>query len=235
MADELEAKGITDPNGVDGKPRGLLRLRYTTSHPKDFDDEMIACHTELKRLVPHLHLPVQSGSARVLKRMKRYVPIDLYIERINRLRAQVPGITITSDIIVGFPGEEEEDFDATIALLEQVQFDNVLAYTYSARPGTPAMEFGDPIPETTKKDRLNRLLHRQAQLQNDKNRTFVGSTEQVLVEGASKTHAEIATGRTVGGRVVNFKIKGDPANFAGKLLKVKITEHTSFSLRGEAL
>jgi tRNA-2-methylthio-N6-dimethylallyladenosine synthase len=237
MAQDLRDRGITDPNGVEGKPRGLLRLRYTTSHPKDFDDEMIACHAELKTLAPHLHLPVQSGSPKILKRMKRYLPIETYLARIQKLREVVPGITITTDLIVGFPGEEEEDFQATMQLLETVQFDNIFAYTYSSRPGTAAAEFGDTVPELIKQERINMLLHRQAQIQNAKNKTFVGTTETILVEGPSKTNPLVGTGRTPGGRVVNFRMpadQSDPTKLAGKVLPIKITEHTSFSLRGEA-
>lgn len=236
MADDLDAKGITDPSGANGKPRGLLRLRYTTSHPKDFDQEMIDCHAELSRLTPHLHLPVQSGSPTVLKRMKRYVPIADYVARLESLREKLPNIAITTDLIVGFPGEEESDFEETMSLLEKIRYDNIYAYAYSARPGTKALEFGDPVPEEVKKDRLARLMHRQAQIQNEKNQSFVGTTAEVLVEGPSKTNPEWATGRTLEGRIVNFKLASpsdDPAKLTGKLVTVKITAHTSFALKGE--
>src|SRR5262249_49134058 len=138
MADEMDERGTTDATGRTGRPRGLRRIRYTTSHPKDFDEEMIEYHRTLSRVVPHLHLPVQSGSPRVLKRMKRYVPIELYVSRLEELRRRVPGIAITTDLIVGFPGETEEDFQQTMQLVERIRYDNLYAYTYSPRPGTHA-------------------------------------------------------------------------------------------------
>src|SRR4051812_14769067 len=121
MADDMDSRGVTDPTGRSGKPRGLRRIRYTTSHPKDFDEEMIECHATLSRVVPHLHLPVQSGSGKILKKMKRYVPIELYVSRLEELRRRVPGIAITTDMIVGFPGETDEDFEKTIELIQRIR------------------------------------------------------------------------------------------------------------------
>ena len=237
MADDLDTRGITDPTGRSGKPRGLRQIRYTTSHPKDFDEEMIECHATLSRVVPHLHLPVQSGSAKILKRMKRYVPISLYIERLQILRERVPGIAISTDLIVGFPGEEEADFEATMKLVETIRYDNIFAYTYSPRPGTAALKFGDTVPEEVKKDRFNRLMNRQAEIQAELNRARVGVVEQILVEGPSKSNPKMATGRTLGLRTVNFSLPEgalDPLQLEGKFIPVRIVDSNAFALKGEA-
>jgi tRNA-2-methylthio-N6-dimethylallyladenosine synthase len=236
MADEMDVRGTTDPTGRSSRLQGLRRIRYTTSHPKDFDEEMIDCHASLSRLVPHLHLPVQSGSAKVLKRMKRYVPIELYVSRLDKLRERVPGIAITSDLIVGFPGETEEDFERTLDLVRRIQYDNLFAYTYSPRPGTSALKFGDTVPEEVKKERHTRLMELQTSIQAAKNRAQVGKIEDVLCEGASKYDPQVAGGRTLGGRVVNFSLPDgvkDPAEIAGRTIPVRIVEANSFALRGE--
>lgn len=236
MADEMEARGSTDPSGRSGRPRGLKRIRYTTSHPKDFDEEMIECHATLSRLVPHLHLPVQSGSPRVLKRMKRYVPIDLYVARLEELRRRAPGIAITTDLIVGFPGETEEDFESTLELVRRVRYDSLYGYMYSPRPGTAALRYGDTVPEPVKKERHARLMDLQTVIQAEKNREQVGKIEEILCEGPSKTDPRMATGRTLGMRVVNFTppdgVSG-PAEIEGRLLPVRITDANSFALKGE--
>ncbi len=236
MADQMEANGVTDPSGRSGKPMGLQRIRYTTSHPKDFDEEMIDCHANLSRLVPHLHLPVQSGSAKVLKRMKRYVPIELYCQRLEELRRRVPGITVTTDLIVGFPGETDEDFEATLALVKRIQYETVYAYTYSPRPGTSALKYGDTVPEQVKKERHARLTDLQIEIQAAKNREQIGRVEQILCEGASKTDPLMATGRTLGFRVVNFSLPNgvsQPAEIAGRTLPIRITDANTFALKGE--
>jgi tRNA-2-methylthio-N6-dimethylallyladenosine synthase len=235
MADDMDSRGVTDPTGRTGKPRGLRRIRYTTSHPKDFDDEMIECHATLSRVVPHLHLPVQSGSPRVLKRMKRYVPIELYVSRLEELRRRVPGIAITTDLIVGFPGETEEEFQQTMQLVERIRYDNLYAYTYSPRPGTHALRFGDTVPEDVKKDRHARLLALQGRIQAEKNREQIGALEEILCEGPSRSEPLVATGRTLGMRVVNFVPPAGvaPEKLEGKFVPVRITDATSFALKGE--
>lgn len=237
MADEMEARGTTDPSGRSGRPRGLLRIRYTTSHPKDFNEEMIECHATLPRVVPHLHLPVQSGSPSVLKRMKRYVPIELYISRLEELRRRVPGIGITTDLIVGFPGETEKDFEQTLDLVRRVRFDGAFCYSYSARPGTYALKFGDTVPEEEKKWRLQRLMEVQAEIQVEKNHDQIGRVEEILCDGPSKTEPLVATGRTAAMRVVNFTLPQGartPAELEGRILPVRITGANSFALKGEA-
>lgn len=236
MADEMEARGTTDPTGRSAKPRGLQRIRYTTSHPKDFDEEMIECHATLSRLVPHLHLPVQSGSGKVLKRMKRYVPIEQYVGRLEELRRRVPGITITTDLIVGFPGETDEEFEQTMKLVERIGYENVFAYTYSPRPGTSALKYGDTVPEAVKKERHKRLMDLQTSIQAAKNKEQIGKVEDILCEGPSKTDPLVATGRTLGGRVVNFTLPNgikSPVEAEGRVFPVKITDANSFALKGE--
>jgi tRNA-2-methylthio-N6-dimethylallyladenosine synthase len=237
MADDLETRGVVDPAGRSGgKPRGLLRLRYTTSHPKDFDEEMIACHAELSRLVPHLHLPVQSGSGRVLKRMKRYVPIETYVARLEELRRRVPGISLSTDIIVGFPGEEEKDYEATVELLRRVGFDFVYAYTYSPRPGTAALKFGDPIPEKVKLARLNALTDMQAEIQRALHKNMEGKVFEVLVEGPSKTNPEFACGRTLNWKNINFSLPNGvkaASELQGKIVPVRVIESNAYGIKGE--
>lgn len=236
MADDLDARGITDPTGRSAKPRGLRRLRYTTSHPKDFDEEMIACHRELSRLMPQVHLPVQAGSPRILKRMKRYVPIETYVGRLEALREAVPDVTISTDLIVGFPGETEEEFEATLDLMRRLRYDFVFAYSYSPRPGTAALKYGDTVPEEVKKDRLARLNYVQAEIQREKHKSMEGRAFEVLVEGPSKTDATRATGRTAGWRSVNFSLPNGvrtPSELEGKFLPVKITATNAFGIAGE--
>ncbi len=237
MADDMDERGTTDPTGRSGKILGLRRIRYTTSHPKDFAEDMIECHATLSRVVPHLHLPVQSGSGKVLKRMKRYVPIELYVSRLEELRRRVPEITITTDLIVGFPGETEQDFEATLELVRRVRYDSVYGYTYSPRPGTSALRYGDTVPESVKKERHARLMDLQTSIQLEKNKEQVGRVEEILCEGPSKYDPLMATGRTLGMRTVNFTppngVKG-PADIEGRFLPVRITEANSFSLKGEA-
>ena len=236
MADEMDERGTTDPTGRSGKPRGLRRIRYTTSHPKDFDEEMIECHATLSRVVPHLHLPVQSGSAKILKKMKRYVPIELYVSRLEELRRRVPGIAITTDMIVGFPGETDEDFGKTIELIQRIRYDLIFSYTYSPRPGTHALKYGDTVPDAVKRARHARLMEIQNEIQCENNHDQIGKVEEILCEGVSKTEASVASGRTLGMRQVNFTLPAgtSPADLEGKFLPVKITGANSFSLRGEA-
>jgi tRNA-2-methylthio-N6-dimethylallyladenosine synthase len=236
MADEMDARGTTDPTGRSGRPLGLRRIRYTTSHPKDFDEEMIECHASLARLVPHLHLPVQSGSPRILKKMKRYLPIETYVGRLEELRRRVPGIGISTDMIVGFPGETDEDFQQTYDLVARLQYDSIFAYTYSPRPGTHALKYGDTVPEAVKKERHFRLMELQTSIQAGKNREQVGRVEDVLCEGASKTDPQIATGRTLAWRVINFTLPNgvkSPSEIEGRFIPVRVTEANSFSLKGE--
>lgn len=247
MADRLDADGITDPEGKkskegkggkESKPKGLLRLRYTTSNPKDFDESMMEAHRDLRRLVPHLHLPVQSGSPDVLRKMKRYQPIQTYIEKVLRLRELVPGIAISSDMIVGFPTETEADFEMTMDLIEKIRFEGIYAYAYSERPGTKAVELGDTVPEETKKARLHMLQHRQGQIQAEDNCRYQGQVVEVLVEGNSKMDPNILSGRTPHWKIVNFSYGdsiSEPNKMISEIAPVKITQTSAFALRGELI
>jgi tRNA-2-methylthio-N6-dimethylallyladenosine synthase len=214
------------------KIEGIERIRFVTSHPKDFSDELISSFESVKKLCEHIHLPVQSGSNLVLKRMNRGYTREEYLDKIRKLREVKPSISITSDIIVGFPGEREEDFQDTLTLLGEVKFDGLFSFKYSARPKTKAATFSDQVPEETKIRRLNILQRVQAEQSFIKNRSLEGRVEEVLIEGISKTNKERVTGRTGSNKIVNFK--GNP-DLVGKLVLVRIKEAFQNSLYGEAL
>jgi tRNA-2-methylthio-N6-dimethylallyladenosine synthase len=208
---------------------GIERLRYTTSHPLEFSQRLIDAYGYIPRLVSHVHLPVQSGSDRVLAAMKRGYTALEYKSIIRRLRKVRPGISLSSDFIVGFPGETEQDFEATMKLIEEVGFDASFSFVYSARPGTPAASLDDPTPQETKIERLQRL---QALLQKQSDAisaAMVGGIERVLVEGVSKKNANELAGRTDNNRVVNF---AGNARLIGHFVDVKITQALPHSLRG---
>lgn len=209
---------------------GIERIRYTTSHPKEFTTRLIEAYSQLPKLVNHLHLPVQSGSDRVLAAMKRGYSILEYKSIIRKLRAIRPDISLSSDFIIGFPGETESDFAATMKLIEDMNFDDSFSFIYSPRPGTPAADLPDDTPQEVK---LERLQHLQAQinLQARKiSQSMVGSIQRVLLEGVSKKNADEFSGRTDNNRVVN--LAGDPA-LVGRFVNVRITEARSHTLRGE--
>jgi tRNA-2-methylthio-N6-dimethylallyladenosine synthase len=208
---------------------GLQRMRFTTSHPKDLSEELIACFGELKKLCPHIHLPVQSGSDRILKRMNRAYTRKKYLKLVDKLRAVRPGIAITSDLIVGFPGETEEDFQMTIDLMEKIRFDNAFSFKYSDRPGTRAAKMGGKVPESEKGVRLTRLQEFQRQITLEKNRALMGREVEVLVEGTSKKGG-LMTGRTGSNKIVNFLSDNSKI---GLLVNVLIENVLSNSLRGE--
>ena len=208
---------------------GIERIRYTTSHPKEFTRRLLDCHAHLDKLAGHVHLPVQSGSDRVLAAMKRGYTALEYKSIARRLRAARPDISISSDFIVGFPGENETDFAATLRLIDEVGFDSSFSFLYSRRPGTPAAELADETSRSEKLERLQRLqakLDSQARILSER---MVGTVQQVLVEGhAKKDPAELA-GRTSNNRVVNFS---GPARLIGRVLDVTIERALSHSLRG---
>ncbi len=209
---------------------GIERIRYTTSHPKEFTTRLIQAYAQLPKLVNHLHLPVQSGSDRVLAAMKRGYSVLEYKSIIRKLRAIRPDISLSSDFIVGFPGETEADFQATMKLVEEMNFDDSYSFVYSARPGTPAADLPDDTPQEEKLDRLHRL-QAQLGLQSRKiSQQMIGSVQRVLLEGASKKSAEELSGRTDNNRVVNL---AGGAGLAGRFINVRITEARSHSLRGE--
>jgi tRNA-2-methylthio-N6-dimethylallyladenosine synthase len=209
---------------------GIERIRFTTSHPADLSDGLIQAFSELKRLCEHIHLPFQSGSDRILKAMHRGYTKGSYLERIDRLREACPSIAITADVIVGFPGEEEEDFRETLDLMEAVQFDDLFSFKYSPRKGTRAAQFQNQVEEKAKQDRLSILQKIQGDITLQKNQAFEGKREEVLVEGRSKQSDRDVTGRTRSNKIVNFP--GD-MNLVGKLVPVKIMKAYAHSLRGE--
>jgi tRNA-2-methylthio-N6-dimethylallyladenosine synthase len=211
---------------------GIERIRYTTSHPREFTKRLIEAYEILPKLVSHVHLPVQSGSDRILAAMKRgYTSLE-YKSIIRRLRAARPDISLTSDFIVGFPGESEADFEATMRLLEEANFDGSFSFIYSPRPGTPAADLPDDTPHEVKLERLQRLQEKVEEQAQAISRSMVGTMQRVLVEGHSKKDAAELCGRTDNNRMVNFA--GSPETI-GNFMNVKITAALSHSLRGEIL
>ena len=187
----------------------LERVRFVTSHPKDISDELISLFGEEPKLARHLHLPVQSGSNMVLKRMGRGYSVERYIACVELLKSLYPDMAITTDLIVGFPGETRDDFEKSIEVVRTLEFDGIFSFKYSPRPGTPAAAFRDQLDDETKKSRLEVLLSIQKEITLKKNRALVGSTQEVLVEGSSKLDSRELTGRTTCNRVVNFPSSAD--------------------------
>ena len=210
--------------------KGIDRLRYTTSHPRELSDSLIAVYAEVPELVGHLHLPVQSGSDSILAAMKRGHSVWEYRDRIRRLRQARPGICLSSDFIVGFPGETEEDFAATLALVDEIGFDTSFSFLYSRRPGTPAADYADDTPLGVKQERLLRLQARLARQARQIAERMVGGIETVLVEGPSRKNPAELSGRTPNNRVVNFPAS---AEWIGTFAAVRIVQALPNSLRGE--
>ena len=211
---------------------GIERIRYTTSHPVEFTDSLIEAYAELPKLVNHLHLPVQSGSNRILALMKRGHTREDYVAKIERLRRIRPDLALSSDFIVGYPGETDADFDATMTLIELLQFDHSYSFIYSPRPGTPAAELEDDVPAEVKKDWLRRLQGQINQQAAAFSKAMENSVQRVLVEGASRRDGQELSGRTENNRVVNFP--GDP-RLIGQFVPVHITQAMANSLRGRWL
>jgi len=227
---------------------GLFRLRFTTSHPKDLSYDLIDAFQSVEKLCHHIHLPVQSGSNDVLARMNRRYTREKYLEKITALRETCPEIAITSDIIVGFPGETEADFKQTIALIEQVEFDGLFAFIYSDRPSAPAGRFRGKITEAEKKQRLQEVFDLQARITEKIHTRLKGSVQEVLVEGHSKKQINENqgrvpegvqwTGRTTGNKIVNFVQTGSYAETGiavGKMVCVRIEKTFPHSLWGSAV
>ena len=210
---------------------GIERIRYTTSHPVEFSDALIDVYSRVPELVSHLHLPVQSGSDRILMAMKRGHTAIEYKSKIRRLRSVRPDISISSDFIIGFPGETEDDFAATMKLIEDIGFDASFSFVYSARPGTPAADLPDTTDESTKKQRLKILQERICQQSSEISSRMVGNIETLLITGVSKKDPGQLQGRTENNRVVNFS--SDNQQLIGQFVKVEITEALPNSLRGK--
>jgi tRNA-2-methylthio-N6-dimethylallyladenosine synthase len=208
---------------------GIGRLRFTTSHPVEFNDSLIQAYADTPALVSHLHLPVQAGSDRILAAMKRGHTVLEFKQKMRKLRQARPDITISSDFIVGFPGETEQDFQATLKLVEEIGFDQSFSFIFSSRPGTPAASLPDPTPAAEKKERLARLqalLDRQARAISA---AMVGTVQRVLVEGPSRKDPNQLCGRTANNRVVNFDA---PTRLIGQFIDLQITDVLANSLRG---
>lgn len=208
---------------------GLKRIRFTTSHPKDLSDDLIEAMASLPKMCPHIHLPVQSGSDRIIKRMNRKYTIKNYMEKVSRLKKAIPHVAITSDIIVGFPGETEEDFEATLALMHEVDYDTIFSFKYSDRPNAPSTRFPDKIPEEIKQRRLEHLQRLQAETTLGKNNAMVGTTQEVLVEGFSKNTNSQLTGRTMCNKIINIEA---PQSLIGKLVPVTVEKAYKHCLVG---
>ena len=207
----------------------LKRLRFTTSHPKDLSSTLISAFAELRSLCPHIHLPVQSGSNRILKHMNRGYTREQYSDLVYRLRETRPGMSITSDMIVGFPGETKKDFQDSLRLIEELRFDNLFSFKYSERPGTAAIKLSDKVEDEEKQRRLTTLQAMQGVITLSKNKDFEGTTQEILVEGPSRKGNNQLTGRTPGNNVVNFV---SDKNLTGKSVMVKITDGYQNSLYG---
>jgi tRNA-2-methylthio-N6-dimethylallyladenosine synthase len=210
---------------------GIERIRFTTSHPADLSEGLIEAFSGLRSICEHLHLPFQSGSDRVLEKMHRGYTRASYLEKIDALRKGCPSIAVTADVIVGFPGEGEEDFHETLDLMERVRFDDLFSFKYSPRKGTRAAQFEDRVETGVKEKRLSILQERQKEITFEKNRCLEGSVVEVLVEGRSRQSDQDLTGRTRSNKIVNFR--GD-LDLLGKLVSVKVTKAYPHSLRGES-
>lgn len=209
---------------------GIERIRYTTSHPVEFSDAIVACYAEIPALVDHLHLPVQSGSDRILMAMKRGHTALEYKATIRALRRIRPNMSLSSDFIIGFPGETEADFAATMKLIEEIGFDTSFSFIYSARPGTPAAELADEVPESVKKQRLHILQARIAQQAQQISEAMVGTRQRILVTGYAKRDPGQLSGRTENNRVVNFSSQN--TDLIGEFTEVEITAAYTNSLLG---
>ena len=224
---------LSDLIEVAGSIDGVERIRYTTSHPLDMTDDLIEVYGHVPQLVSHLHLPVQSGSNRILTRMKRNYSRELYIDVIEKLKLVRPNIKVSSDFIVGFPGETDADFQQTMDLIEEVQFDASFSFIYSARPGTPASKLHDVTPLAEKKERLNFLQNRIDELQTLYSDALAGTIQRCLVTGISRKNIKQLQARTECNRVVNFDFQN--INILGKLVDINITKAYQRSLVGKIL
>lgn len=209
---------------------GIERIRFMTSHPKDISDKLIAAYGKCEKLCHYIHLPVQAGSSKILKEMNRHYTREDYLEIVRKLREVDPDIAISTDIIVGFPGETEEEFEETLTLCEEVRYDSAFTFLYSVRKGTPAEKFENQIPEEIKHERFNRLVDVINRISAEKNAEYVGRIEKVLVDGPSKNNSKTYGGRTESFKLVNFR--GTP-DMIGQVIDVLITGANTFSLEGE--
>ena len=214
----------------------LRRIRFMTSHPKDLSEELIEVMAKYPSVCNQLHLPVQSGSTEILRRMNRRYTREQYISLVEKIRSRIPEITLSTDLITGFPGETEEDFRETLELVRMLRFDMAYTFIYSPRVGTPAAADPDQVAEELVKDRFGRLLELQNTISREKNEACTGKTFEVLCEGVSRTNPARLTGRTEGNKIVNFTADGVcAADAEGKFAKVYIDAAQTWSLEGRAL
>ena len=218
---------------LDGNVPGLRRLRFVTSHPRDISDDLLLAMAELPSVCEHLHMPAQSGSTRILQAMHRGYTAERYREIVASARAHVPDIEIASDFIVGFPGETDEDFEATVSLVRECQFNQSFIFKYSPREGTKAAAMADDVPLAVKQERNQRLLAVQKEVSGERQSAKIGTTVEVLVEGVSKRDPLRLTGRTRGHGIVVFPVPAGPALPPGALVDVHITDATPLTLLGE--
>jgi tRNA-2-methylthio-N6-dimethylallyladenosine synthase len=223
---------FADLLGLLNEITGIERIRFMTSHPVDLTPRMTLSMAMLPKVCEHLHLPLQSGSDRVLERMRRGYTLAEYRRKIQSLRAAVPHISLTTDIIVGFPGETEEDFAQTLSAVEEIGFDGIYTFKYSPRPSTPAADFTDPLPEPEKDHRLRRLLDLQTRITQEKNLRYIGTTQEVFVETAGRRNPNQLTGRTRTNRSVYFE---GPPDLIGRLAMIRIEKAQPNSLTGRWL
>ncbi|GFR37644.1 tRNA-2-methylthio-N(6)-dimethylallyladenosine synthase [Insulibacter thermoxylanivorax] len=208
----------------------IPRVRFTTSHPRDFDDKLIEVLARGGNMVEHIHLPVQSGSNEILKKMSRKYTRESYLELVRKIKEAIPNVVLTTDIIVGFPGETDAQFEETMSLVREAEFASAFTFIYSPREGTPAAKMADDVPMEVKKERLNRLNELVAELSLKDNMKLSGQTVEVLVEGVSKNNPEFLSGRTRTNKLVHFK---GPASLTGQFIDVKITEVQTWLFKGE--
>jgi tRNA-2-methylthio-N6-dimethylallyladenosine synthase len=209
---------------------GIERIRFTTSHPKDLSDELIAAFVELDHLCPQFHLPLQSGSDRILERMGRGYSTAEYFDKVERLRRVCPEIAFSSDMIIGFPGESDEDFQKTVDMIRRVRYDTVYSFKYSPRPGTRAVSFPDQVEEAVKKERLRIFQTLQDEITSKNLRELEGTTQEILVNGPAKRGGDQWVGRTPTNQIVNFS---SDENFTGQTMTVRITQALRHSLKGD--
>lgn len=221
------------------KIKGIERIRFVTSHPKDLSLKLTRAMKDLPMVCEHIHLPLQSGSDRILRLMNRKYTYEDYKDKVNVLRREIPEIAITTDIITGFPGETEDDFEKTLMAIDEVRYDGIFAFKYSRRPSTSAFNLPDNLSEEERSERLKRVLEIQDTVTLEKNRELVGKEFEILVEGKSKTDKDKMTGRTRTNKIVNFNGRkdqiGDSTLRAGEMIKIRITEAKLHSLSGECL
>jgi tRNA-2-methylthio-N6-dimethylallyladenosine synthase len=208
---------------------GIARIRFVTSHPKDLSDDLIRAMSELPSVCNHIHLPLQSGSSAVLKRMNRRYSFTDYMNKISHLRKQIPGMAITTDIIAGFPGETDRDHQRTLCALKKIEFDGIFAFKYSPRPFTKAAEMNGHVEDSLKSDRLNEILTLQDEITFQKNKALVGTVQEILIEGESETNSEKLAGRTRSNKIVTIP---EASSRKGAVIDVKVTKSRRHSLEG---